>query len=71
MRSELTRFVATHIAGSTFDGLCFGDPVRQVIRKRRTVYYFSPRPDLCRAVVAPICPRSPEPNIGGGRSVAR
>ena len=42
MRSDFTRFVATHVAGSSFDGLCFGDPVRQVVRKRQTVYYFRP-----------------------------
>ena len=42
MPSELTRFVATHVASSSFDGLCFGDPVRQVVRKRQTAYYFRP-----------------------------
>ena len=42
MRSDFTRFVATHVAGSSFDGLCFGDPVRHVVRKRHTVYYFRP-----------------------------
>ena len=42
MPSELTRFVATHVAGSSFDGLCFGEPARQVNRKGHTVYYFRP-----------------------------
>lgn len=42
MHSDFTRFLATHVTGSSFDGLCFGDPVRQVIRKRHMVYYFRP-----------------------------
>ena len=42
MRSDVTRFIASHVASSSFDGLCFGDPVRQVIRKQRTTYYFRP-----------------------------
>ena len=42
MRSDFTRFVASHVAGSSFDGLCFGDPVRQVVRKQHTNYYFRP-----------------------------
>lgn len=42
MRSDVTRFVATHVVGKSFDGLCFGDPARRVVRKRQTVYYFRP-----------------------------
>lgn len=42
MRSDFTRFVASHIAGSSFDGLCFGDPVRQVVQKHITTSYFRP-----------------------------
>ena len=42
MPSEFTRFVATHVAGSSFDGLCFGDPTREVTRKGHTTYYFRP-----------------------------
>lgn len=43
MRSDFTRFVASHVAGSSFDGLGFGDPFRQVVRKQHTIYYFRPR----------------------------
>jgi hypothetical protein len=38
----LTRFVARHVAGAVHDGLCFGDPVQKVARRKSAVYYFRP-----------------------------
>ena len=44
MRStRLTRFIARYVPGSSFDNLCFGDPVEErVERKDRQVYHFRP-----------------------------